>query len=96
MRHNNTIILRHGFGEIADKGDTIFGVDSNAQEIMRWPIEQRAAALEELARHKCIYREFPGLGGRSIIQAEEWALEYCECDGDGERIDGSDFDLSDF
>lgn len=30
----------------------------------------------------------------SVIDAEEWALEYRECDEDGNFIDGGDYDLA--
>lgn len=91
---NNTIILRHGVGEIASKGDAIFGVDSDAQEVKRWPIEQKPAALAELAKHRCSYREMTTFTGSTVIQADEWALEFCEIDDDGDYISGSDFELA--
>lgn len=90
----NTIILLHGTGEIAAKGDAIFGIDSNAQEIQRWPIGQKADAMAALAEHRCIYREASTFTGSAVIQADEWALEFCECDEDGEYITGADYDLA--
>lgn len=91
---NNTIILRHGFGEISEKGDTIWGIDSDAQEIKRWGIANETAAKQELSRHKCQYREERTFYGSTVMQADEWALEYCECDEDGDFIQGSDYDLA--
>lgn len=94
MRHNNTIILLHGDGEIVDRGDAICGVNNNAREVMRWPVAQRAAAQAELARHRCTYHEQTGTGGRSVTHANEWALEYCEHDEGGEYLDGGDYELA--
>lgn len=90
----NTIILRHGFGEITDKGDTIWGIDSDAQEVKRWDISDTEAARHELSLHKCQYREETTSHGSKVLQADEWALEYCECDEDGDFVQGSDFDLA--
>lgn len=90
----NTIILLHGRGEITDKGDAIYGIDSAPKEIMRWSISDKAAARKELAKHLCSYREVTTFGGGTVVQADEWALEWCECDESGEYIDGADFELA--
>lgn len=91
---NNTIILRHGFGEITAKGDTIWGIDSDSQEIKRWDISDEAAARQELSHHRCQYREEITFNGSKVLQADEWALEFCECDEDGDFTQGSDYDLA--
>ena len=70
------------------KGDTIFGIDCNPEELKRWSIEQEQEAKTELAKHNCTY------SGGYVWNIEEYALEYCECDEDGEFVEGSDFDLA--
>lgn len=92
--YTNTIILRHGRSEITNKGESIFGVDSDAQEVKRWPIEQKADALAELAEHRCTYRELTTFIGSTVLQADEWALEFCACDEDGDYVGGSDYELA--
>lgn len=90
---HNTILLIHGCCEISERGDAIWGDDNNSKEVKRWSIEQEAEAIEALKQHHCRYlrqRAFVG----SVISAEEWALEYCECDENGEFIDGSDYVLA--
>lgn len=94
----NTIILRYGERFLTDreykkfqKGDCIFGIDCASEELKRWPIEQKEEALEELNKHRCDYGR---PGDRRI---EEYALEYCECDEDGEFVCGfcgSDYDFA--
>lgn len=91
MSRWNTIILREGFEVLTDKefknfekGNTIYGADSNAKEVKRWSIEQEEAKAE-LAKLTCEY-------ANGYIT--EYALEYCECDEDGEFICGSDFELA--
>lgn len=88
------IRLIHGRGEATERGDTIFGDNSNAKEIMRWPKSEKPAALAELSKHRCIYREEGTFHGRKVIIADEWALEYFESDEEGEFFSGSDFDLA--
>lgn len=92
---NNTIILKKGYARLTEseykkfeKGDTIWGIDREPEEIKRWNIEDEAEAKAELAKHKCTY------DGGNVWDIEEYALEYCECDEDGEFIQGSDFDLA--
>lgn len=91
MTDNNTIILMHGFGEVDEHGDAIMGIDNNAKEVMRWAIEDEAAAKAELAKHLCKYNEVKTFYGKTVIQADEWALLYCECDEDGDYIGGGDY-----
>lgn len=92
MSRYNTIILIEGFEVLTDKeyknfekGNTIWGIDNNAKEVKRWSIEQEDEAKAELAKLTCEYAN-----GRIT----EYALEYCECDEDGEFICGSDFELA--
>lgn len=70
------------------KGDTIFGIDSNAKELKRWGIDQEEEAKEELKKYQCEYDE-----GNDVI-ISEYALEYFDSDEDGEFISGSDYDLA--
>lgn len=92
----NTIILKKGEALLSkreykafSKGDTIFGDNSNPEEIRKWNIEQEEEAKEDLAKHVCEYRE--NIDTWSI---KEYALEYCECDEDGDFVEGSDYDLA--
>lgn len=91
---NNTIILVHGISEITEKGDSICGIDNCAEEIKRWDISAKAEAMEELSKHRCTYREMSTFAGKTVVQADEWALQFCECDEDGEYIDGADYELA--
>lgn len=91
---NNTIILIHGTGEIKEKGDAVLGIDNNAAEVKRWTMEQIGEAKAELAKHRCTYHESKTFIGSTVIQADEWALQYCECDEDGEYVTGADYDLA--
>lgn len=94
---HNTIILLHGHTHLStktelprfDQGDTIWGIDEDPKEVRRWPIEEEARALAELAKHHCAYDR-----GREITEIDEWALAYCECDEGGETIVGYDYDLA--
>ena len=92
---NNTIVLKKGFARLTDreyksfsKGDTIFGNNSNPTEIKRWCMDQEDAAKAELKKYKCSYRY------GYLWDIEEFALEYCECDEDGEFVQGSDYDFA--
>lgn len=94
---NNTIILKKGEAGLTnatemkrfEKGDTIWGNDRNPEELKRWNIDQESEANEELAKYRCSYRS-----NGHMTWIEEYVLEYCECDEDGEFIQGSDFDLA--
>lgn len=91
----NTIILKHGNNRYTnkdyqfEKGDTIWGEYSDPEEIKRWNINQETEALEELKKYKCTYEI-----DHTFTFAEEYALEWCECDEDGEYIKGSNFELA--
>lgn len=93
---NNTIILLKGEKRLSSseykkftKGDTIFGDNSSPTELKRWDISQAEEAKTELAKYNCSYSE-----GIALYYIEEYALEYCECDEDGEFVQGSDYDLA--
>lgn len=72
-----------------NRGDTIWGSNSEVKEIKRWNFEQESEAREELSKCKCVYHS--NIDSWSI---EEYALEYCECDKNGEFVEGSDYDLA--
>lgn len=97
---NNTIILKHceirlTREEYKDfkKGETILGstdvCDYPVENLKSWSIEDRENALNELNKYRCKYTE-----DGSLYNVEEYGLEYCECDEDGEFIQGSDYDLA--
>ena len=94
---NNTIRLVYGSGNCpmrhwmkdVQPGDAIFGIDNDAEVLKTWSISDETAAKAELANLRCTYQE---LGGTMFYS--EYALEYCECDDDGEFICGSDFWLA--
>lgn len=94
MKMFNTIILLKGNRTISAKeyenfrkGDTIFGVDSDPQELKRWDSEEKEAAVKELAKCRCSYNS------GSVWDIEEYALQYCTCE-DGEFLGGADYDLA--
>lgn len=95
---NNTIILKKGKEILTsneyknfEKGDTIFGSDSVPEELKRWHIQQESEALKELSKYNCKY-DFATL--QKAYYITEYALEYCECDENGEFLQGSDFVLA--
>lgn len=98
---HNTIILWRGSAEFrarewlktAKPGDAIFGIDTSPAEVNRWPIDQEAAAWAALAECRSEYTIRQGVGGPHIF-AEEWALEWCECDEDGDFVEGSDYEVA--
>lgn len=94
MTNINTIILKKGYGEITDKGDAVWGIDSEAVEVKRWDITQEEEARAELAKYRCEYCESRTFAGNVVTVATEYALEFCECDEDGDFIQGSDFELA--
>jgi hypothetical protein len=92
----NTIILLHGESRLNhfekkrfQKGDTILGDCSDPEELKRWSIDQEDEARAELTKHKCTYEQ-----GIALFDVEEYALEYCECDEDGEFVEGSNYDFA--
>lgn len=94
----NTIKLLKGEGNITKKdfenfeaGDTIFGDNAEPVELARWVAEDEEEAKAALAEHNCTtsYGEL-----QKTYYVEEYALEYCTCDEDGDFVDGSDYDLA--
>lgn len=92
----NTIRLLKGTASLTrveikkfEKGDTIWGNDSDPEELQRWSIDQKEEAKEELAKFNCTYENFG-----EVTDIEEYALEYFEADEDGEFYEGSDYDLA--
>lgn len=101
-RDFNTIILLHGENRLTKmeyrtykkekgslKGESIWGENENPEEIRRWNIKDREEAINELKKYKCEYE-----WGAELFFADEYALQYCKCDDDGEILYGSDFDLA--
>lgn len=71
------------------KGDTIWGNDETPEEVRRWNIKDAEEAKKELNLHKCSYER-----DGALYNVTEYALEYCECDEDGNFVCGSDYDLA--
>jgi len=96
MAHN-TIMLICGSRNFPRKdwmtktfpGCATFGDNAEPEELMRWSISQEAEARTELAKRNCVYRVSGG-----FVFAEEFALEWCECDEDGDFVCGSDYALA--
>ena len=88
--------LKHGVGSYSKKqfnnfteGDCICGENASPEELKRWTGDQYDLAKAELAKYSCSYRKSGG-----YMFADEYALEYCNTDEDGEFLDGSDLDLA--
>lgn len=71
------------------RGDCICGENASPEELKRWTGDQYDLAKAELAKYSCSYRKSGG-----YMFADEYALEYCNTDEDGEFLDGSDLDLA--
>lgn len=91
----NTILLIRGFAQLTEqefkkfsKGDTIWGTDSNPEELKRWDISQKEEAKAELEKYRCSYEQ------STVCRIEEYALEYCKTNEEGEFEEGSDYDLA--
>lgn len=92
----NTIILKKGEETLAkseyknfEKGDTIYGENSEPEELKRWSIEEKEEAKKELAKYRCEYVKHA-----ECWSVKEYALEYCECDEDGDFVEGADYDFA--
>lgn len=92
----NTIILQRGWERLTSweykkfqKGDTIFGENSSPEELKRWSIEEKEEAKRELEKYRCKYKK-----KFDYWDIEEYALEYCDTDEEGEWLEGSDYDLA--
>ena len=95
MTNFNTIILLGNTASLTksewrkfNEGDLILGFDSDPDELMRWDIKQEQEAKAELAKYTCSY--ITDLNP-SLVFVEEYALEYCLTEDDGEFIEGADF-----
>ena len=93
---NNTIILKKGEERFTkneyeqfQKGDTIWGDGAFPEELKRWPIEEIDEAKEELKNYKCEYTK-----DIALYNVTEDALEYCECDENGDFVQGANYDLA--
>lgn len=74
------------------KGDTIFGNDTDPEELKRWSMEQKEEAKKELSALRCRYARYNE--HLTDVEVEEYALEYFEADESGEFVEGSDFELA--
>jgi len=70
-------------------GDTIWGDNSEWEEVACWSISDKKCALEELGKCKNVYRQNNG-----NWDITEYALEYFESDENGEFVSGSDYNLA--
>lgn len=100
----NTIVLLKGTQKLTNeqykefqKGDTIWGESQEPEELKRWNLlglneeqreEVKKMADAEMAKHRCIYST------GNCVDITEYALMYCECDEDGEFLQGSDYDIA--
>lgn len=71
------------------EGDCIYGPNTDPEELKRWTYDQLNEAKAELSKYKCTYHEHP-----DCVDVEEYALEYCDTNTDGEFVNGSDYDLA--
>lgn len=85
-------VPRRFFENGFSKGDTIFGDDCEPVEIARWKAEDKEEAEAALAKYKCEYH-YGEL--QNTYYVTEYCLEYCDCDEDGEFVEGSDYDMAD-
>ena len=74
-----------------EKGDAIWGDCSNPEELKRWTIENKNEAEKELEKYKCKY-EYGQL--QEAYYITEYALEYCECDENGDYDFGIEYELA--
>lgn len=72
------------------KGGTIWGNDTDPEELKRWSMEQKEEAKKELSALRCKYARY----NEHLTDVEEYALEYFEADESGEFVEGSDFELA--
>lgn len=94
----NTIILWKGQEILTNKehedfetGDTVWGDNATPTELNRWPMECKEEAQRILAGYRSSYEYDKGQNRWYI---EEYALEFCETDEDGEFVEGSDYELA--
>lgn len=72
------------------KGGTIWGNDTDPEELKRWSMEQKEEAKKELSALRCRYARY----NEHLTDVEEYALEYFKADESGEFVEGSDFELA--
>ncbi len=77
--------------EILGEGDSIYGNWSSPKRLAVFSGKDQEAARKELSKYNCHYT-FRSMDG--LVYVEEYALEYCNLDEDGEFVDGSDYDLA--
>lgn len=92
----NTIILKKGEATLTNveyknfiKGDSIWGENSDPEELNRWDIANEDEAKKYLLNYTCKY-----IKNIESWSVHEYALEYCECDENGDFIQGSDYALA--
>ena len=92
----NTVRLLHNEVRMsADKyesfehGDTIFGIDQDPEVLAKWDIDDIEDAKMELEKFYCSSNS-----NGVIVDVEEYALEYCDTDENGEFVEGSDYDFA--
>lgn len=88
LKRGNAIVKAAKFKDYSI-GDAVCGVNAEPDILQKWPIEKEMEAKEELKKHRCTYEK-----SGDFYDVEEFALEYCETDDDGDFISGSDFDLA--
>lgn len=100
---NNTIILKYSEVRLTKeefknfkKGNTICGGNNYpVEELKRWSfphvidLDDIEESTKELNKCRCSYKE-----DGSLYNVEEYALEYCECDENGEFVQGSDYEFA--
>lgn len=93
---NNTIILKKAECRLTiqefssfDRGDAIYGNHCNPEELQRWNIEEEKEAYQRFKQFNCSYQQ-----RFNYWNICEFALEFCECDEDGDFISGGDYDLA--
>lgn len=72
------------------KGDTVWGNDTNPEELKRWTIEEEEEAKAELKKFFCKSVKY----NEHLTDIEEYALEFFQADESGEFVEGSDFELA--
>lgn len=92
----NTIILWHGQETLTARefkkfshGDSIMECDCNPVELKRWSADELEQAKEELSKYECTYED-----AGELFFVNEYAIEFCDCDEDGDFIKGSDYSFA--
>ena len=92
----NTIILWKTISRLTERefkdfhrGDAAMEHDGGTEELCRGSIGEKDAAYAELRKHKNEYYL-----GNQVKRIEEYGLEFCEYNEDGEYVNGSDYDFA--